>query len=89
MNARLLALAYHPDFKHNGLFYTYASSQLWQCRLQYDANNTPTGQAANCQNVLLEWRVQDPEPKRLTVDLASARELLRIDKPKSNHMVGR
>jgi hypothetical protein len=57
----LLALVFHPDFEDNGLFYTYASEPVnGAADFSTMQINNPTGQAANCQNVLLEWRVQDP-----------------------------
>jgi len=86
----LLALAFHPNFEDNGLFYTYASEPVSAAAdfTTMEINN-PTGQAANCQNVLLEWRVQDTKAKDgLAVDSGSDRELLRIDKAYINHNGG-
>jgi glucose/arabinose dehydrogenase len=86
----LLGLAFHPDFEDNGLFYTYASEPVnGTADFSTMQVNNPSGQAANCQNVLLEWRVQDPEAEDgVAVDLSSARELLRIDKAYINHNGG-
>ena len=86
----LLALAFHPNFEDNGLFYTYASEPVSAAAdfTTMEINN-PTGQAANCQNVLLEWRVQDTKAKDgLAVEFGSDRELLRIDKAYINHNGG-
>ena len=86
----LLGLAFHPDFEENGLFYTYASEPVkGTADFSTMQVNNPKGQAANCQNVLLEWRVQETEDEDgLAVDLASPREVLRIDKAYINHNGG-
>ncbi|MBQ5950186.1 PQQ-dependent sugar dehydrogenase [Massilia sp. ST3] len=44
--------------------------------------------APNSQSVLTEWRVQRPGRRNSAVDLGSARELVRIDKPQFNHNGG-
>jgi glucose/arabinose dehydrogenase len=86
----LLGLAFHPAFQENGLFYTYASEPVkGPADFSTMQINNPTGQPADCQNVLLEWRVKNREDDDGgTVNLASARELLRIDKPYFNHNGG-
>ena len=84
----LLGLAFHPDFEDNGLFYTYASEPMSKT-IPADFSTMPTGVLPNCQNVLLEWRVENPHSKQMELDPNSQpRELLRIDKPQLNHNGG-
>jgi glucose/arabinose dehydrogenase len=78
----LLGLALHPNFAQNPLLYTYSSEP-----------NTGTpdfpsglGTTNNHQSVLAEWRIDTTDSNR--VDLASRREILRVDKPQSNHNGG-
>jgi glucose/arabinose dehydrogenase len=80
----LLGIAFHPDFKRNGLFYTYASEPV---KGKADFSTMPAGVLANCQNVLLEWRVTEDDDDVMRVD-PRPRELLRIDKPQINHNGG-
>ncbi len=85
-----LGLAFHPDFKQNGRFYTFTSEKL---NGKADFSTLLAGDVANCQSVLTEWRVlgqdrNDRDGGTFTVDLSSARELLRIDKPEFNHNGG-
>ena len=58
----LLGLAFHPDFEDNGLFYTYASMPVSKI-IPADFSTMPTGVLPNCQNVLLEWHVENPHAK--------------------------
>jgi glucose/arabinose dehydrogenase len=81
----LLGLAFHPDFKTNGLFYTFTSQPV---RGRADFSTLPPGTAPNCQSVITEWRVRQPGQPGSPVDTASARELVRIDKPQFNHNGG-
>ena len=53
-----------------------------------DFTTLPAGTPANSQTVILEWRVPAPGDPTSVVDPASARELLRIDKPQFNHNGG-
>jgi glucose/arabinose dehydrogenase len=46
----------------------------------------PAGATNNHQSVLAEWRIDPSNPNQ--VDPASRREILRIDKPQSNHNGG-
>jgi glucose/arabinose dehydrogenase len=108
----LLGMAFHPDFRHNGLFYTFSSQPV---KGTADFSTLPAGISANCQSVITEWRVMmkrdhdhghdgdhdqdrdhdsehgrdiDIDDDNLTVDMSSARELLRVDKPQFNHNGG-
>jgi hypothetical protein len=86
----LLGLAFHPQFLQNGLFYTFTSEPAGTKTADFSTMsvNNPTGAAANCQSVILEWQVVDPRAGVLTVSSAMPRELLRIDKPYFNHNGG-
>lgn len=85
----LLGLAFHPRFLQNGLFYTFTSEPVkGPADFSTMSINNPNHAAANCQTVILEWRVNNSEADTLTVDLTSVRELLRIDKPSFNHNGG-
>lgn len=76
----LLGLAFHPDYARNGRLYTYTSEPA---RAVADFSTQPPGVAPNHQSVLTEWRASGGH-----VDPASARVLLRIDQPQSNHNAG-
>ncbi len=92
----LLGLAFDPDYQQNGRVFTY-QTEPWErpadfstepglqenCR-QYD----PTFVPHPCQNVLTAWQVKDPADPDTSIDRASGRELLRIDKPEFNHNAG-
>jgi glucose/arabinose dehydrogenase len=85
----MLGLAFHPRFLQNGLFYTFTSEPVKGSADFSTMNiNNPTHAAANCQTVITEWKVQNPAQEPLAVDLASAREVMRIDKPYFNHNGG-
>ena len=82
----MFGLAFHPDFRHNGLLYTYSSQ-------------TPAGQPAiapnacnsrlpDHDNVVTEWKVASPRSASSTVDPSSAREVLRNPHPQFNHNGG-
>jgi glucose/arabinose dehydrogenase len=81
----LLGIAFHPQFRFNGLFYTFTSQPV---KGRADFTTLPQGVAPNCQSVVTEWRVQRPNKRGSPVDLGSARELMRIDKPQFNHNGG-
>jgi len=81
----LLGIAFHPQFRFNGLFYTFTSQPV---KGSADFSTLPQGATPNCQSVLTEWRVKRPNKPGSPVDLASARELMRIDKPQFNHNGG-
>jgi len=81
----LLGIAFHPNFRRNHLFYTYASEPA---RGAATFSTMPAGVAPNCQNVLKEWHVIEMSEDMFSVDENSSREILRIDKPQFNHNGG-
>ena len=80
----LLGLATHPDFAHHPLVYTYTSEPI--AGPADFVNVMPAGVTNSHQSVLAEWRIDPAHPDQ--VDPASRREILRIDKPQSNHNGG-
>ena len=72
----LLGLAFHPDFKQNGLLYIYYSMPLRE--------GAPFGWS--CTNRLSRFNVSRSD--RNIVDMSSEKVLLEIDKPYSNHNGG-
>jgi uncharacterized protein (TIGR03118 family) len=80
----LLGVAFHPNFAQNPFVYTYTSEPngpMADFMIMMDPPKTN-----NCQSVIAEWKIDPTNPNRL--DPASRRELLRIDKPESNHNGG-
>jgi glucose/arabinose dehydrogenase len=79
----LLGVATHPNFAQNPLIYTYTSEP------SAGAATFPIdipGGTNDHQSVLTEWRIDPANSNR--VDLASRREILRLDKPQFNHNGG-
>jgi len=80
----LIGLATHPNFAQHPLLYSYTS----------ETNGPtadfpipmPSGNTNDHQQVIAEWRI-DPT-NRNRVDPKSRREVLRLDKPQSNHNGG-
>jgi glucose/arabinose dehydrogenase len=81
----LLGLAFHPDYRNNGLLYTYSSEPPAG---PADFTTQPGGLAANHQSVVREWQVPRPKRPDSSVDPASSRVLLTIDEPQFNHNAG-
>lgn len=81
----LLGFAFHPDYKDNGLLYTYTSEPLDG---PADFSTMPPGTLADHQSVIREWHVPNPGDVASVVDPASTRVLLRIDEPQFNHNGG-
>jgi glucose/arabinose dehydrogenase len=81
----LLGIAFHPDFRRNHLFYTYASQPASG---KATFSTMPAGVAPNCQNVLKEWHVIEMDEDNFVVDPNSSRVLLSVDKPQFNHNGG-
>jgi glucose/arabinose dehydrogenase len=80
----LLGVATHPNFAQHPLVYTYTSEPngpMADFMIMYEG-----GKTNNHQSVIAEWRIDPANPNRL--DPASRRELMRIDKPQSNHNGG-
>ena len=81
----LLGLAFHPDYRSNGLFYTYTSEPVDG---PADFTTLDAGEEANSQSVIREWSVPDPRNSNSVADPASSRILLTIDQPQFNHNAG-
>lgn len=85
----LLGLAFHPGYDDSqspgfGKFYTYTSEPVSQA-----ADFTlelPAGEVFDHQNVVAEWQVDPANPD--LADVASRRELFRMDHPQFNHNAG-
>ncbi len=80
----LLGVAFHPAYGSNGLLYTYTSEP----QVNPPDFPVPLGAPADHQSVVTEWRVPDPGNPASVVDPATARVLLRIGQPQSNHNGG-
>ncbi len=74
----LLGLAFHPNYVHNGLLYTYTSERIPGVDFQI----------ADHYSVITEWRVFDSRSATNIVDTSSERVLLRIHQPQGNHNGG-
>jgi glucose/arabinose dehydrogenase len=81
----LLGIAFHPDYKKNGLFYTYTSEPT---KGAADFSTQPAGVAQDHQSVITQWHVKKPGEDNSKADVKSARELMRIDEPQFNHNGG-
>lgn len=80
----LLGLAFHPDYRKNGLLYTFTSEP----RTTPTDFPVPLGAAANVHSTIAEWRVASPKSDDAVVDPGSARVVMRIAKPQFNHNGG-
>ncbi len=81
----LLGLAFHPDYRKNGLVYTYTSEPVTG---PADFSTMPPDEVANHQTVVREWHVPNPKRPQSVVDPNSSRILLTIDQPQFNHNAG-
>jgi len=79
----LLGVAFHPKYLKNGLLYTYTSEP--NAGPPTFPTTIPAGETADHQNVVAEWRVNNPRSASSTVDMSSRRELFRADWPQFNH----
>lgn len=81
----LLGLAFHPDYRMNGLIYTYSSEPVAG---PADFSTLESGEEANAQSVIRQWTVPNPRRANSVVDPTSSRVLMRIDEPQFNHNAG-
>ena len=82
----LFGIAFHPDFAHNGLLYTYTSQpHTGSPRLPPNQCNSL---AIDHDNVVTEWKVDKPGKKARSVVGSSTREVLRNPHPQFNHNGG-
>jgi glucose/arabinose dehydrogenase len=87
----LLGLAFHPDYRRNGLLYTFSNEPVKGIA---DFTTVPVGATADDQIVITEWQTDrgdgdhDARPALPVFDAARSRTLLRIDKPQFNHNGG-
>ncbi|HKQ39172.1 MAG TPA: CHRD domain-containing protein [Verrucomicrobiae bacterium] len=77
----LLGAAAHPNFAANPFIYTYTSESNGPV-----ADFLSGATNKDHQSVIAEWRVSASNP--FLIDPASRREVLRLDKPQSNHNGG-
>ncbi len=84
-----LGLAFHPDYRRNGLVYTYTSEPLESGAPDFTtlADDEPRQSNASL-SVIREWRVDDPKRAESTVDPDSSRVVMRIEQPQFNHNGG-
>ena len=76
----LLGMATHPNFAQNQLLYTYTSEPV------SGTADFQNGVTNNHQSVITEWKISAANSN--LVDVASRREVVRIDEPQSNHNGG-
>lgn len=80
----LIGLATHPNFSQHPFIYTYTSEPngpMADFMIMMDG-----GKTNDHQSVIAEWKIDAANPDR--IDPASRREILRVDKPQSNHNGG-
>lgn len=77
----LIGFALHPEFKSNGLIYTYTSEPV-----SGTPDFTATGSTVDHHGVIAEWNVMAGDPDQ--IDPASRRELIRFESPQFNHNGG-
>lgn len=85
----LLGLAFDPDYRKNGLIYTYTSEPLDSGTPDFTtlADDEPREDNASL-SVIRQWRVDKPRQRGSVVDSGSSRVLLRIEQPQFNHNGG-
>ena len=71
--------AFHPDFEHNGLFYTTHTEPAGTKTADYPVHDSIE---VTLQHVLLEWKAGDPAASLFK---GSRREMLRVDMVGSAH----
>lgn len=80
----LLGIAFHPDFRKNGLLYTFTSEPT-STTTDFPV---PLAAPANVHSTITEWRVTSPRADDAIVDTGSARVVMRFAKPQFNHNGG-
>jgi glucose/arabinose dehydrogenase len=80
----LLGLAFHPNYRKNGLLYTFTSEPP-STTTDFPV---PLGVPANTHSTITEWRVTAPTHDGAMVDPGSARVVMRWAKPQFNHNGG-
>jgi glucose/arabinose dehydrogenase len=80
----LLGLAFHPRYRKNGRFFLYTSEPNGPPPTF--PTTMPPGTTANHQNVVSEWRANDPGNP--SAGATFVRELMRVDWPQFNHNAG-
>lgn len=80
----LLGAATHPNFAQHPRIYTYTSEPI--VGTADFTTPLPAGRTPDHQSVIAEWTIDPANSNR--VDLATRRELLRIDEPQFNHNAG-
>ena len=84
-----LGLAFHPDYRKNGLLYTYTSEPLDSGTADFPIPDTGEPPAGNASlTVIREWRVDNPKRPGSVVDPTSSRVVVRIEQPQFNHNGG-
>lgn len=84
-----LGLAFHPNYRKNGLLYTYSSEPLDSGTPDFPIPDTGDDPADNSSlSVIREWRVDQPKRPGSVVDPASSRVVLRVQQPQFNHNGG-
>jgi glucose/arabinose dehydrogenase len=85
----LLGLAFHPDYRKNGLVYTYTSEPLGSGAADFTTLDDGEARQPNASlSVIRQWRVDKPKKSSSVVDPGSSRVLLRVEQPQFNHNGG-
>ena len=79
-------LAFHPDYRKNGLVYTFQSQA--PAGTEKLAENMCDSTQPDHDNVVTEWKVEKPRSGRATIDTTSGREVLRVPHAQFNHNGG-
>jgi hypothetical protein len=82
----LFGLAFHPKYRKNGLIYTYQSQPHQGTQKQ--APNQCNSSVPDHDNVVTEWKVNNPGKDNAKVDPSRGREILRVPHPQFNHNGG-
>jgi glucose/arabinose dehydrogenase len=80
-----LGLAFHPDYAHNGKFYTYTSEPFLGAPPTF-ATTMPAAIDPNHQDVVAEWHANSPGNP--SAGATFTKELIRVDHPQFNHNAG-